>query len=376
MNQEYTGQSVEHVYVHIPFCPQLCDYCSFYSETGDVKRINRFLDALIAEAQIASEKMKINPRTIFFGGGTPSALSVSQFDKLLNAFAGIFKGFEGVEEFTIEMNPATVSLDKARLLKSYGVNRISMGVQAFDDETLKMLNRVHDSAEVIKSFAILRQAGFTNINLDLMFSVPGQTMSQWLDTLKRTLDLGPEHLSCYCLTYEEDTEFWNRLQAGKYFVNEELEAEMFVQTRRILEEDYGYSQYEISNYARDGFFCRHNMAYWQGKDYLGLGPSAFGTLRHLRYQNVAHTDSYSQRIETMGSAVEFTEELSPRVRQRERLMFSLRTSQGIPADELDSYHEQIIPFLEKGWLEQSNGKIALSGEGRLFADEIALIFAE
>jgi len=366
---------IDHLYVHIPFCPQLCDYCAFYSEKGDAQKVNRFLDALIREAQIVSERLVLRPKTIFFGGGTPSALSVSQLDKLLNALSELTEGFSGVEEFTIEMNPATVSTDKAKLLRDYGVNRISMGVQAFDDDTLNMLNRVHDSNQVIKSYEILRSAGFMNVNLDLMFAVPGQTLNQWVDTLEKTLSLGPDHLSCYCLTYEEDTEFWNRLESGKYSVNEDLEVEMFIKTRDILL-NHGYEQYEISNFAKMGMECRHNLSYWRGKDYLGLGPSAFGTIGFLRYQNIANTDIYCDRIEKTGMAYESTEELTAKLRQRERWMFGMRTMEGVAIGELNDFREQMAVFIEQEIVEERNGRLLLTPAGRLFADEVASIFAE
>lgn len=366
--------AVEHLYIHIPFCPQLCDYCSFYSEKGDAAKTGRFLDALIAEAQMATGKMEVRPRTVFFGGGTPSALSVAQFDKLLGALRNLRGLFDAVEEWTIEMNPATVSADKARLLRDYGVNRISMGVQAFDDDTLKMLNRVHDSAQVIRSYDILRAAGFDRVNLDLIFAVPGQTMAQWEQTLRKAMSLDPDHMSCYCLTYEEDTEFWNRLQAGRYSVDESLEAEMFLRTRHLLREA-GFDQYEISNYAKPGLECRHNLAYWNGRDYAGWGPSAFGTVRALRYQNVANTDIYCERIEQLGAAVEFTEALDGDMRQRESWMFGLRTRDGIDAEAVQQrYPGQMAPFIGQGWVEIRDGRLTLTESGLLFADEVAGIF--
>lgn len=310
----------------------------------------------------------------FFGGGTPSALSVAQFDKLLGALRNLRGLFDAVEEWTIEMNPATVSADKARLLRDYGVNRISMGVQAFDDDTLKMLNRVHDSAQVIRSYDILRAAGFDRVNLDLIFAVPGQTMAQWEQTLRKAMSLDPDHMSCYCLTYEEDTEFWNRLQAGRYSVDESLEAEMFLRTRHLLREA-GFDQYEISNYAKPGLECRHNLAYWNGRDYAGWGPSAFGTVRALRYQNVANTDIYCERIEQLGAAVEFTEALDGDMRQRESWMFGLRTRDGIDAEAVQQrYPGQMAPFIGQGWVEIRDGRLTLTESGLLFADEVAGIF--
>ncbi len=200
-----------------------------------------------------------------------------------------------LHEWTLEMNPATVSLEKATALRELGVSRISMGVQSWDDALLKVLGRVHHAAQAERSYEILREAGFTNVNLDFMFAVPTQTREQWRSTLEKTIALAPEHISAYCLTYEEDTSFYQRFQSGEYRPDEGWDADLFELTMDLLGGG-GYAQYEISNYARPGRECDHNLAYWTARDYLGLGPSAFSTAGARRWQNVPDTTTYTARI--------------------------------------------------------------------------------
>ena len=287
---------LRHLYVHIPFCPKVCPYCSFYKEASDRNKTQAFLDSVLLDLDCRLQEVATcRLETIFFGGGTPSALSVKQLEFLLT---GLHRRLDltGLREWTLEMNPATVSLEKAQMLHDFGVNRISMGVQSWDPEMLDRLGRVHSAQQAERSFDILREAGFTNLNLDLMFGIPGQSIETWEQSLRKTIRLAPEHISAYCLTFEEDTEFFRRHQRGELPQDTEQEAKIFERTMAILETG-GYQQYEISNYANPGFECRHNLAYWLGHDYLGLGPSAFlndrrkALAEHARYQPVYRTAS-------------------------------------------------------------------------------------
>src|SRR5436309_3222408 len=203
---------IESLYVHVPFCAHKCDYCAFYSEASSGQLINRYLEALVLELEIAAPDLK--PRTVFFGGGTPSLLNLRQWERILCAMQRL--GLLGAEEWTVECNPATVSLDKARLLRSHGVNRISMGVQSLDEALLDRLGRVHSREMVFKSFDVLRKAGFDNLNIDLMFAIPGQTLEIWQSTLTEALAMGSEHLSSYEVIYEEDTPLFAQLQAREF----------------------------------------------------------------------------------------------------------------------------------------------------------------
>ena len=291
---------VRHIYVHIPFCARICPYCAFYKDLLDRSQTSRFCEALLRELELNESRRRtgdrrslLRPSTIYFGGGTPTALNIAQLELLLRGFHERLE-LSQLVEWTIEANPGSVSARKAALLKKFGVNRISLGVQSWDDELLKLLGREHNAQQAEESFRILRDAGFTNVNVDLMFGLPGQTVDQWRATLEKTIALEPEHVSTYCLTYEEDTEFFLRHARGEFRQDADADAEFFEMTMAILE-DAGYRHYEISNYARPGFESVHNRAYWLGKDYLGIGPSAVSTIGMQRWQNVCDYRAYIDR---------------------------------------------------------------------------------
>ena len=357
----------KHLYLHIPFCLQICPYCSFYKDIAGPGKADPLVDAVIREAELFGSHCA--PETVFIGGGTPTALSVSQLDRL---FAGLKSHLDlsCVAEFTIEMNPATVTARKADLLRTHGVNRVSMGVQSWDPELLKVLGRVHDAEQVRKSFSILRAAGYDNLNLDLIYGVPGQTLAQWEDSLQQTIELAPDHISAYCLTYEEDTEYFERLQRGEFRENTDQDAEFFECGVELLSAA-GYAQYEISNHARPGRESRHNIAYWEGADYLGLGPSAWSTIGERRWQNVPDTAAY---VRSMRAGVRpiSTEELLPAdTRESEKIAFGLRMNAGIDPARLMRNHDLVTGLREEGLLEDHGPRVRLTARGRLLADEIA-----
>jgi len=356
---------VRHLYVHIPFCPKVCPYCSFYKEASDRNKTKGFLEALLAEAEMSADGLR--PETVFFGGGTPTALSTPQLEFLINGLRARLD-FSAVREFTIEMNPATVSLEKAAALLALGVNRISMGVQSWDDRLLKTLGRVHSGAQARRSFEILREAGAENINLDLMFGIPGQSAAEWRETLLRTLELEPDHISAYCLTYEEDTEYFEKFTRGEYAPEEGRDADYF-ETAMDMLSGAGFEQYEISNYARPGRECLHNLAYWQGADYAGFGPSAFGTRSGKRRRNIADTSDYIRRVENRLDRHDFEELVPQDLRRSEIIAFALRTKYGIPAGDTDA---KIAGELEaNGLVETVSGQLRLTRKGKLVADAVA-----
>jgi len=356
---------VRHLYVHIPFCPKVCPYCSFYKEASDRNKTQGFLDAVLKTA--GTDASRLRPQTIFFGGGTPTALSTPQLQFLIEGLRGLID-FSDLEEFTVEMNPATVSLEKAEALLGLGVNRVSMGVQSWDPGLLLTLGRVHSAAQAKRSFEILRDAGVRNINLDLIFGIPGQSEATWRDSLRKTIDLGPDHISAYCLTYEEDTEFFLRFQRGEMVPDEGKDADFFEIAMTELDAA-GFVQYEISNYAQPGRECRHNLAYWLGADYEGLGPSAFSTLEGVRRRAVADTSEFIRRVESGLPWHDFEELIDPTTRDSESRAFALRTNRGIP--------ERFIPIqktrdlVANGLAERSEDRIVLTRRGKLVADEIA-----
>lgn len=362
-----TAKAAKHLYIHIPFCLQICPYCSFYKDIAGPGKADPLVDAVIREAELSGANCA--PETIFIGGGTPTALSVSQLDRL---FVGLGHHLDltQVAEFTIEMNPATVTARKAELLRTHGVNRVSMGVQSWDPDLLEILGRVHDAEQVRRSFAILRAAGYDNLNLDLIYGVPGQTLAQWEDSLHQTIALQPDHISAYCLTYEEDTEYFDRLRRGEFRENTDQDAAFFERGVQLLSAA-GYAQYEISNHALPGRECRHNLAYWEGADYLGLGPSAWTTLGERRWQNIPDTAAYVRGLQAGVRPLANEEFLPAETREAESIAFGLRMNAGIDPAKLAGNRELVTSLREEGLLEDHGPRVRLTPRGRLLADEIA-----
>jgi len=366
------SHEIRHLYVHIPFCARICPYCAFYKDLLDRLQTGRFCEAILRKLEQLVAAHEVFPSTIYFGGGTPTALNIAQLELLLRGFHERLE-LSRLVEWTMEANPGSVSPRKASLLKKFAVNRISLGVQSWDDELLKLLGRDHNARQAEESFWVLRAAGFTNINVDLMFGLPGQTTEQWRSTLEKTIALRPEHISAYCLTYEEDTEFFLRQSRGELKASPDADADFFEMTMSILE-DAGYEQYEISNYARPGFESVHNRAYWSGEDYLGIGPSAFSTVGLQRWQNVPNYREYIARLTSGRSAIGSTENLTPEMKRTEKIALSLRTRDGVPADLLSIKPNETDEFLALGLLRQLNGNFALTKKGKSLADSVAEAF--
>lgn len=372
---------VEHLYVHVPFCAKKCDYCAFYSESSSGPLTDRYVDALLVELQIAAPDLR--PKTIFFGGGTPSLLTLAQWERLLQAIRRL--GWTSVAEWTVECNPATVSLDKARLLRDGGVNRISMGAQSFDEMLLDRLGRVHSRQMIFKSFDILRAAGFDNVNVDLMFAIPGQTLASWRQTLAEAMALGSEHLSCYEVIYEEDTPLFEQLKAGAVQVDEDLACAMYDEL--LLESAAaGFQRSEVANFARHSGpppadvpdrACRHNVNYWRGGSFYGLGPSASGYVRGARTRNCSNTVKYCDQLERGRRALETTEELPPLARAGEIAAFGLRMNSGWP---LEQFQRRTGFDLRQEWKPEIDRMRALGygelDEQRFYLTSLGLRFAD
>jgi len=373
LNEIEDPDVLRHLYVHIPFCPRICPYCSFYKETSDRNRTQAFLDALLVELDRRLDQMSIcKLETIFFGGGTPSALSVKQLEFILSGLRQRLD-LSNIREWTLEMNPATVSLEKAKMICDFGVNRISMGVQSWNPKILETLGRVHTAQQAERSFEILRDAGFKNLNLDFIFGVPGQSALEWEETLGKTIGLEPEHISAYCLTYEEDTDFFRRFSQGELTQDIERDAAFYELTMAILEQA-GYCQYEISNYARHGFECLHNLGYWLGHNYLGLGPSAFSTVGSRRWKNTPDTRRYIEQIRAEIEPVAFEEMLSGEIRRVEEIAFGLRTSIGVSESRIASWPQELSSLLSDGYLEKVENHVRLTAKGKMVADAVAELF--
>jgi oxygen-independent coproporphyrinogen-3 oxidase len=371
-DQAANGGILRHIYVHIPFCARICPYCAFYKERPDSSQTQRFCEALLQELQQQVQQFSVRPQTIFFGGGTPTALSRAQLEFLLRGFQETLN-LSNLVEWTVEANPGSVSARKAEVLRSLGVSRISLGVQSWDNAQLQILGREHDAAQAEHSFRSLREAEFDNINIDLMFGIPGQTPEMWRETLTRTIALEPDHISAYCLTYEEDTEFFARHVRGEYRTDNDSDAQFFETTMDVLEAA-GYQQYEISNYARPGYESSHNRAYWAGADYLGVGPSAFSTVRTRRWQNVPDYRAYADKILSGGTIISSDEDLSPGTRRRETTALLLRTRSGVPSKWLIEKQEAVDEFIRLGLMKTETDRTVLTRRGKLLADSVAAPF--
>jgi len=362
--------NILHLYLHIPFCHHICPYCSFYKHTPGETDLARFIDALLSEARRRSSELQ-SPilKTVYLGGGTPSMLSPTLLRRL---FTGLREAFDlsDAEEINLEANPATFSRNSAETYAELGINRVSLGAQSFHPEILATLGRQHQPADIANSVRLLREAGIENVSIDLMFSIPGQTIEHWGDTLAQALALDPLHLSAYNLTYEEDTPYFESLECGDYHDDPDLNEEMFTLAHHTLTER-GYSHYETSNYARGGHSSKHNRAYWKGADYLGLGPSAVSTIKTRRWKNVPDTTRYMHQIEQVGHAESEIENLSTSQLDLERIALMLRTDQGVPTRHLSEVApERIEQLVAEGLAERARESLRLVGRGALLVDSI------
>lgn len=378
------------LYVHVPFCAQKCAYCAFYSEASSGELVNRYVAALVRELELVASDLR--PRTIFFGGGTPSLLNLRQWEQILRAMDRL--KLLGAGEFTVECNPATVSLDKAKLLREFGVNRISMGVQSLDEALLDRLGRIHSREMVFKSFDTLRKAGFDNLNLDLMFAIPGQTLEIWRATLAEALALGSEHLSSYEVIYEEDTPLYAQLKAREFDVDEDLACAMYEEMIECATAA-GLRQYEVANFAREpaalqdsqsaipSRACQHNVNYWRGGSFYGLGPSATGYVRGVRTKNWSNSQLYCEQIEKGNRAIESREELAPLARAGETAAFGLRLVAGWPfqdfqettgSDLREEWAGDMASLTARGWGQLTATGFQLTRDGLRFADAAAELF--
>jgi oxygen-independent coproporphyrinogen-3 oxidase len=355
------------LYLHIPFCHRVCPYCSFYKHTPGNTSIGSFVEALAIEAK---SRLTTQPRTIYLGGGTPSMLSPSHLTRLFTTLRQTVD-FSKFDEVTMEANPATFDASKAKLFRDLGVTRVSLGIQSFAPHVLEILGREHSVAQASESVGILREAGIPSINIDLMFSIPGQSKDDWQKTLEHAISLKPDHISAYNLTYEEDTAFFESLRRGEMRENEDHDAEFFHLADDILTAA-GFDHYETSNYARPGHHSTHNQGYWRGEDYLGLGPSAVSTLDGIRCKNVPDTARYVSQIQSIGNALTESETLDAEARRLERIALGLRTKDGISLDILSSdARERAGHLITEGLARIEGSRLVLIHHGRALVDPIA-----
>ena len=320
------------LYIHIPFCVRKCGYCDFLSAPADEKARDRYVQALLMEieryrgTETADRKIK----TLYIGGGTPSTLSVKQLECIMQKIKCTFN-FHGDIETSMEMNPGTASKEKCRALYQMGINRLSIGLQSTNDMELKTLGRIHSYEDFINTYTWCREAGFQNINVDLMAALPYQTVESYTTGLRKIIRLAPEHISAYSLILEEGTPFYQKYNSGCYpLPDEEQERLMYRETEQILAQA-GYERYEISNYAKKGYACRHNLVYWQGGDYLGLGLGSSSYMDGVRFHNTTDFDTYVNQ----NAYVEDREELSMQAKMEEFMFLGLRVMEGVSGTEFE-----------------------------------------
>jgi oxygen-independent coproporphyrinogen-3 oxidase len=360
---------VRHLYVHTPFCAKICPYCAFYVHRGGGGAQRDFVAALRTEWSRAREEFPLALETIYLGGGTPSILSAELFAELAEELPRENRA----REFTLEVNPATVTPEKAAAWRAAGVNRISLGAQSFDADLLKTLGRQHAPGDIAETCTLLRAHGFENINIDLMFALPSQSEAKWEETLQAALACAPQHISAYALTYEEDTPFFEKLQRGEWRQDEEREIAMFERTREVLGAA-GLVDYEISNFAVAGFESQHNLGYWRGADYLGLGPSACSTIGGLRWRNAPDTKAYAECLARGESVRGELETLDAATRAKERIMFGLRMREGVARAEFGEEAKRLGELAAQGLAYEEKGRICLTPRGKLVADSVAEMF--
>lgn len=361
------------LYLHIPFCVSKCKYCDFLSAPSGEEQRQIYVERLCRRIRYWSDVIHnygYEIVSIFVGGGTPSILTEAQITQVFEAVHESFPIREDAE-ITLEMNPGTDVKDKLPVYRKLGINRLSMGLQSADNKELKCLGRIHTYEDFRQVYQWAREAGFTNVNVDLMSAIPGQTLESYEDTLRKVADLEPEHISAYSLIIEEGTPFYERYGEGRHaeeLPDEDTERQMYVRTREILE-DYGYHRYEISNYAKDGYECRHNLGYWDRKEYLGLGAGASSLMDHIRWKEPDHIGP------SMGLVLEEREDftrLSRKDEMEEFMFLGLRKIKGVSEQDFyksfkvsmdEEYKDNIENLIKEGLLVREEDRIRLTDRG-------------
>ncbi|MBP3516840.1 MAG: radical SAM family heme chaperone HemW [Parabacteroides sp.] len=365
------------LYIHIPFCTKRCLYCDFFSNT-DMKFKEPYVKAVIREMELRQEYIQGEPlETIYFGGGTPSQLQRPDFERIFEAADRLF-GIRSCKEITLEANPDDMTPEYMASLRDLPFNRISMGVQSFQEKDLRFLNRRHDREQALRAVGLCKENGIPNISIDLIYGLPGQTLEEWQENLDEAIRLDIPHISAYHLIYEEGTALYRLLEAGKVTpVDEELSVTLFSTLIHKLSEA-GYLHYEISNFARPGYLSRHNSSYWTGKRYIGIGPSAHSYNGESRQWNISSLPRYLQGIET-GTPDTEREELDIHTKYNDFIITGLRTMWGIRiadireqfGEEKQAYLErQAATYLRQGLLIRQDGTLALSEKGIFISDGI------
>ena len=371
----------ESLYIHVPFCATKCYYCAFNTYAFRKEQARHYLDALRTEMELYrldSDGLK----TVFIGGGTPSILSAESLDRLLGYMHAAFK-VDAAAEITVECNPGTVDRQKLEVMRSGGVNRLSFGVQAMDDDTLREIGRIHTVDEALQSYDLARGVGFDNINLDLIFALPNQTIEEWSACLNEVIALQPEHISPYNLMIEEGTVFHESQRTGKlHRLSDEVEAEMYDLTIDTLVRR-GYQHYEISSFAKPSCVAKHNLVYWDNQSYIGLGPGACGYIDGARYSNIRGVQDYIDRLKREDKPITDSERLTGRDEKAETIILGLRKRDGVREKDYrrrfgesigDEFNDVLNKWIGENLLEWDNGNLRLTGRGLFLANEVFVDF--
>jgi oxygen-independent coproporphyrinogen-3 oxidase len=365
------------MYIHVPFCSTTCDFCAFYQQRPSKKGFELFFKGLKREMDYFSTDSSFS--TIFIGGGTPGLLGPDQIIDLGEIIRT--QPLENSIEWSVEIAPSEITAEKLKNLKEIGVNRISLGVQTFDPQLMKELGRDHEVDRALKAYQLIREAGFLSVNIDLLFGAPGQSLAMWEEDLMKAVQLDPDHISTYCLTFEEDTALFVKLSEGKVKIDPEKEAAFYETAWEFLPQQ-GFPQYEVSNYAKPGKTCLHNLNTWAMNDWVGYGPSAASQVGGVRRKNLANLEEWAEQWERFGEAkfAEF-EKLQPYDLASDAILFGLRMNQGINLEDIgrkfqieEVYFKETENFfqsLEKEEMMEKNDHWKLTTKGRILADAIA-----
>ena len=371
------------IYIHIPFCASKCSYCDFYSLAGCDHLMPEYHKALIKHIEESSESIKnYEVDSVYFGGGTPSFYGAGRIVDILNTLK-LNGNLRLDSEVTVEVNPDSITPEALKLLRKEGVNRLSVGVQASDNDLLKLIGRRHNYQQAQRTVTEARKAGFDNISLDLMYGLPTQTKSDWAETLSRVLELQPEHLSCYGLKLEEGTGMYRDYLNSPVLPSDDDQADMYCYAAEMLER-YGYKQYEISNFAVRGFESRHNLKYWKLDDYMGFGPGAHSCVGNLRYSYIKDLKGYIAGIQKGVSIIDEYEVITPFEKSVEYLMLAMRTNNGVSAEDYRTICrsdwtpvERVLKaFMAKGWVARDGDRWHFTIPGFLISNTLIGILLE
>lgn len=368
------------IYLHVPFCVKRCHFCAFYLVLHEEPRVEQFLQALEREIALYAREPGMNERTVstvYVGGGTPTVLRPEQLAPIFSSITSRFS-FSKHCEITVEATPDSLTDMYADFLQQVGVTRLSIGIQSFVQPERTMLGLSGTMAEAMSGVHIAKRAGFSNINLDLIYGIPGQTVQSWEMTLTHALELDPSHLSCYALSLEKGTRFYTEFRRGSFEVMDPDHEACFQQQAEAQLEKLGFSRYELSNWAKSGCACRHNLRYWRGLEYLGLGPSAQSFFSKSRYGNVSSLEQYSKHLMSGQLPIVAREQLSRFQQEKERIVFGLRLLKGVPIDWVHQASQDEVwgasykRLVEEDFLLLTDTCVQLTRKGRQFADTVGM----